>query len=83
MSYPAALEGVDVVLLSDYAKGTLYDVSTLIALARAKQIPVLVDPKGENFSRYRGATLLTPNLKEFEAVVGPCVDRAEQIAKAQ
>ena len=83
MSYPAALEGVDVVLLSDYAKGTLYDVSTLIALARAKQIPVLVDPKGEDFLRYRGATLLTPNLKEFEAVVGPCVDRAEQIAKAQ
>ena len=66
------LEDVDLMILSDYAKGTLQDPQRLIAMAREQGVPVLVDPKGSDFERYRGATLLTPNLKEFEAVVGFC-----------
>ncbi len=62
----------DVVILSDYAKGALSDPQLLINAAREQGKPVLVDPKGTDFSRYRGATLLTPNLGEFEAVVGVC-----------
>ncbi|MES9823237.1 MAG: bifunctional D-glycero-beta-D-manno-heptose-7-phosphate kinase/D-glycero-beta-D-manno-heptose 1-phosphate adenylyltransferase HldE [Candidatus Thiodiazotropha endolucinida] len=60
------------VILSDYAKGTLQQPQRLINAANERSIPVLVDPKGGDFSKYRGATLLTPNLKEFEAVVGRC-----------
>lgn len=44
----------------------------MIQLARKANVPVLIDPKGSDFERYRGATLLTPNLSEFEAVVGRC-----------
>ena len=62
----------DVVLLSDYAKGTLTNIEALISACRVLKTPVLVDPKGANFSRYAGATLITPNLSEFEAVVGAC-----------
>ncbi len=62
----------DVVLLSDYAKGTLTNIEALIRACRVLNTPVLVDPKGADFSRYAGATLITPNLSEFEAVVGAC-----------
>ena len=62
----------DVVLLSDYAKGTLTNIEALISACRALNTPVLVDPKGADFARYAGATLITPNLSEFEAVVGAC-----------
>jgi D-beta-D-heptose 7-phosphate kinase / D-beta-D-heptose 1-phosphate adenosyltransferase len=71
------------VILSDYAKGALADPQPLIRAARAAGVPVLVDPKGSDFTRYRGATLLTPNLHEFETVVGPCASEAELIAKGQ
>ncbi|MBN8279997.1 MAG: bifunctional hydroxymethylpyrimidine kinase/phosphomethylpyrimidine kinase, partial [Gammaproteobacteria bacterium] len=71
------LAGVRVCILSDYAKGTLDRVDALIAACRARGVPVLVDPKGTDFARYRGATVLTPNLAEFEAVVGPARDLAE------
>ena len=70
--YKKQLDQVDVVLLSDYAKGALNHVDQLIRLAREKNLPVLVDPKSKDFSRYAGATLITPNRKEFEAVVGQC-----------
>ena len=60
------------VVLSDYGKGTLRDLPALIKAARAAKVPVLIDPKGTNFERYRHATLITPNLSEFEAVVGHC-----------
>ena len=79
----AALDGVGAVILSDYAKGTLADPQTIIKAARAKNIPVFVDPKGSDFSRYRGATLLTPNLHEFETVVGSCKDEADLVKKGQ
>ncbi|NNF96532.1 MAG: bifunctional D-glycero-beta-D-manno-heptose-7-phosphate kinase/D-glycero-beta-D-manno-heptose 1-phosphate adenylyltransferase HldE [Halobacteria archaeon] len=60
------------VILSDYGKGTLRDIQEFIQAARSKNVPVLIDPKGNDFARYRGATLITPNMSEFEAVVGPC-----------
>ncbi len=70
-------------VLSDYAKGALRDCQALIKLARDAGVPVLVDPKGSDFSRYRGATLLTPNLSEFEAVVGAVKDEQDLITKGQ
>jgi len=72
----AALPGCSLLVLSDYAKGSLQDPAALIARAAAAGIPTLVDPKGSDFRRYRGASLLTPNLVELEAVVGPCPDEA-------
>ncbi|WP_282167023.1 bifunctional D-glycero-beta-D-manno-heptose-7-phosphate kinase/D-glycero-beta-D-manno-heptose 1-phosphate adenylyltransferase HldE [Shewanella japonica] len=77
------LDNVDVLVLSDYAKGAIDSPVDFIAKARAKGVTVLVDPKGSDFSRYRGASLLTPNMSEFEAVVGPVVDEADLIAKAK
>ncbi len=68
--YEAALSRVDLVVLSDYNKGTLSDVGELIRLARQYGKSILVDPKGEDFSQYHGATMLTPNFKEFEAIAG-------------
>jgi len=65
-----ALPNMKAMILSDYAKGALEHVQQMIQLAKTYQVPVFVDPKGTDFERYRGATLLTPNLSEFEAVVG-------------
>ncbi|PIE20602.1 MAG: bifunctional heptose 7-phosphate kinase/heptose 1-phosphate adenyltransferase [Neptuniibacter caesariensis] len=79
----ALLDNVGVMILSDYGKGTLSHCPGLIAAARQQNVPVLVDPKGEDFSKYRGATLLTPNLAEFEAVVGHCASEEELIRKGQ
>lgn len=67
-----ALPKSKVMVLSDYSKGVLTAVHEMIKLANHANIPVLIDPKGTDFSRYRGATLLTPNMSEFEAVVGVC-----------
>ncbi len=80
--FKAQLQTADVVVLSDYAKGALHDAQAFISLARAADKPVLVDPKGSDFSRYRGASLITPNLKEFEAVVGPSETDEELASKA-
>ncbi|HAM74095.1 MAG TPA: D-glycero-beta-D-manno-heptose-7-phosphate kinase, partial [Alcanivorax sp.] len=77
------LAGCGALVLSDYAKGALRDCPGLIALAREAGVPVLVDPKGSDFGRYRGATLLTPNLAEFEAVVGPVPDEKTLLEKGQ
>ncbi|GAC1038238.1 bifunctional D-glycero-beta-D-manno-heptose-7-phosphate kinase/D-glycero-beta-D-manno-heptose 1-phosphate adenylyltransferase HldE [Pseudomonas sp. No.117] len=77
----AMLAGVKVLVLSDYGKGALKNHQALIQLARARNIPVLADPKGKDFSIYRGASLITPNLSEFEAIVGVCADDAELVAK--
>lgn len=77
------LNNVSALILSDYNKGTLSDTQALIQMARKAKVPVLVDPKGSDFGRYRGATLLTPNLSEFEAVVGHCANEQELITKAQ
>lgn len=68
-------------ILSDYGKGTLESVQEMIQIARKANVPVLIDPKGTDFERYRGATLLTPNMSEFEAVVGHCKDDDDIVAK--
>jgi D-beta-D-heptose 7-phosphate kinase/D-beta-D-heptose 1-phosphate adenosyltransferase len=77
------LAGQQAVVLSDYAKGALAEAAALIAGARAAGLPVLVDPKGTEFERYRGATALTPNLGEFEAVVGRCEDDESLVTRAE
>ncbi len=67
----AALAGqVDAIVLSDYAKGSLAGVERLIVCAHDQGTPVLVDPKGQDFHRYAGATVLKPNETEFAAVAG-------------
>ncbi|MGE8691334.1 MAG: D-glycero-beta-D-manno-heptose-7-phosphate kinase [Achromobacter sp.] len=73
----------DIVVLSDYAKGVLTRVEALIALARAAGIPVLVDPKGDDYTRYRGATLVTPNRSEMQQAVGRWNSEAELTDRAQ
>src|SRR5690606_17811911 len=67
--------------LSDYGKGALTNPQSLINAARAQGIPVVVDPKGRDFSKYRGATVITPNLSEFEAIVGHCASEDDLISK--
>jgi D-beta-D-heptose 7-phosphate kinase/D-beta-D-heptose 1-phosphate adenosyltransferase len=81
--FRAALPGARCVVLSDYAKGSLAGVERFIELARRADRPIIVDPKGRDFSRYRGATLLTPNTREFEAVVGESAGEEEAIGKGR
>lgn len=76
------LDSADIVLLSDYGKGVLRDIDQMIAAAKAKGLKVLVDPKGRDFSRYRGASMITPNRHEFEDVVGPCPSLDKMAVKA-
>ena len=75
------LPNAQALVLSDYAKGALQDVPALIKLARVQNIPIIVDPKGSDFEKYRGSTLITPNLNEFESVVGPCASEEELVSK--
>lgn len=81
------LRGTDVVILSDYGKGALADVEAMIVACNEASVPVLIDPKGIDFEKYRGASLITPNQTEFEAVAGSCdsdealVERATRMVK--
>jgi rfaE bifunctional protein kinase chain/domain len=81
--YDRLLAGTDLVILSDYGKGGLAHIATMIARARAAGKPVLVDPKGDEWDRYRGATVITPNRGEFRQVVGRWTDAGEMATKAQ
>ncbi|MDH5423509.1 MAG: bifunctional D-glycero-beta-D-manno-heptose-7-phosphate kinase/D-glycero-beta-D-manno-heptose 1-phosphate adenylyltransferase HldE [Gammaproteobacteria bacterium] len=72
----------DVLVLSDYNKGSLAQAQSLISAARKAGVIVLVDPKGHDFEKYRGASLLTPNLSEFESIVGYCREDDELETKA-
>jgi rfaE bifunctional protein kinase chain/domain len=81
--YRAKLPQADVVVLSDYGKGGLAHIRSMIELARKAGKPVLVDPKGEEYARYQGATLLTPNRSEFRQVAGSWKSEEELTAKAQ
>lgn len=81
--FRARLPEADVVLLSDYGKGGLTHISEMIRLARSAGKSVLVDPKGDDYARYQGATLLTPNRSEFRQVAGGWQDEASLTAKAQ
>ena len=77
-----ALEGAGAVVLSDYGKGALADVATMIATCRETGVPVLVDPKGTDFEKYRGATIITPNQSEFEAVAGRSASDEDLVERA-
>ncbi|MBA4710156.1 D-glycero-beta-D-manno-heptose-7-phosphate kinase [Aquitalea aquatica] len=81
--YQAVLAEHDVVILSDYGKGGLTHVTRMIELARAAGKPVLIDPKGDDYAKYAGATLLTPNRSEFKEVAGSWHSEEQLIAKAQ
>lgn len=78
-----SIKDAGAVVLSDYGKGVLTDVATMIAVCRESGVPVLVDPKGEDFEKYRGASLITPNQSEFEAVVGVCDTEEELVSRAR
>lgn len=82
-TFTQQLANCNIVILSDYKKGTLKNAKQLIAAARKANIPVLVDPKQHSFSAYHGATLLTPNMKEFQAVVGIVSNDQELERKAR
>jgi rfaE bifunctional protein kinase chain/domain len=81
--FEARLEKTDVVVLSDYGKGGLKHIERMIEAARAAGKPVLVDPKGDDYSRYKGATLLTPNRAEFREVAGRWKSEEDLTARAQ
>jgi rfaE bifunctional protein kinase chain/domain len=77
------VRGVDAVILSDYGKGGLAHIVNMIRMAREAGKPVLVDPKGDNYTRYRGATLITPNRSEFREVAGSWKNEGELTRKAK
>lgn len=81
-AFERAVADCDVVVLSDYGKGGLAHIRRMIDLAREAGRPVLVDPKGDDYARYRGATLLTPNRGEFRQVAGAWSDEADLSARA-
>ena len=81
--YERLLSTVDVVVMSDYGKGGLAHIATMIERARAQGMRVLIDPKGEDWAKYRGANLLTPNLGELRQVIGRWADEHELTRKAQ
>ncbi len=82
-SFARLLKEHQVVLFSDYGKGGLAHVSDMIAQARALGKPILIDPKGSDFSRYREATVITPNRAELQQVIGPWLTEAELQDKCQ
>lgn len=77
------LSSHDAILFSDYAKGGLAHVVDMIALARAAGKSVLIDPKGSDYTRYAGATVITPNKSELQVAIGGWRDEAELQVKAQ
>ena len=81
--YERLVGEADAVVLSDYGKGGLLHVNQMIAAARRRGKPVLVDPKGADYERYRGATVLTPNRSEFREVAGRWKDEADLARRAQ
>lgn len=81
--FNALVDQYDVIVLSDYAKGSLVNVAEMIAAARKLGKRILVDPKGDDFSPYRGASILTPNRSELIRIVGQWKTEEELTAKAQ
>lgn len=77
------LENIDIIILSDYAKGAVNEdfAQLLISQAKKRNIPVIVDPKESDYSKYKGATLCTPNMKELSDVVGKKIETEEEILK--
>ncbi|MDS4016355.1 MAG: D-glycero-beta-D-manno-heptose-7-phosphate kinase [Candidatus Accumulibacter sp.] len=81
--FAARLTDFDAVVLSDYGKGGLAHIAEMIRLARAAGKRILVDPKGDDFAKYAGATVVTPNRAELRAIVGRWQDEAELVRKAE
>jgi rfaE bifunctional protein kinase chain/domain len=81
--YRAALADCDVVVLSDYGKGGMAHIGQMIAAARRRGKRVLVDPKGDDYARYRGASILTPTRQEFREVAGAWQDDADLARRAE
>ncbi len=81
--FEKALGAADVLVLSDYGKGALSQVAAMIEYARAQNKVILVDPKGEDYEKYRGATVITPNRSELRQVVGRWADEADLTQRAQ
>lgn len=81
--YNDLLTSCDVVILSDYAKGSLLNIQEMIQKANQAQKPVLIDPKGDDFKRYLGATILTPNKGELRQIVGAWTSEEQLTEKAQ
>nr|WP_285949701.1 D-glycero-beta-D-manno-heptose-7-phosphate kinase [Polynucleobacter paneuropaeus] len=81
--FEKSLADADVVILSDYGKGALDQVTLMIEQARAQNKMILVDPKGEDYEKYRGATVLTPNRSELRQVVGRWSSEEDLTKKAQ
>ncbi|MCE9659109.1 MAG: D-glycero-beta-D-manno-heptose-7-phosphate kinase [Burkholderiales bacterium] len=81
--YEKALAQTNAVLFSDYGKGGLTHITKMIELARAAGKPVLVDPKGDDYSRYQGATVITPNRAELAEVVGRWSSEAQLAERAE
>lgn len=82
-SFKKYLSTAKLVILSDYNKGTLTCAPELIRLAKAAHVPVLVDPKGADFTLYHGADVITPNFKEFETIMGACHSEQDIMDKGQ
>ncbi len=76
-------KNMNTVVLSDYNKGALHAPGSLIKACNDARIPVLVDPKGNDFTKYKNATMLTPNMSEFELIVGECSDMQEVFEKGE
>jgi len=82
-AFDERLADADALVLSDYGKGGLAHIATMIERARVAGKPVLVDPKGDDWDRYRGATVVTPNRSEFAQVAGRARDEADLTRRAQ
>lgn len=81
--FKTLIQGHDVLVLSDYNKGVLKNVGAMIAYARTLTIPILVDPKGNDYMRYMGASLVTPNRLEMSQAVGSWESEEELNVKAE
>ena len=77
------LGNADAVVLSDYGKGSLSEVSAMIAACKKKRVPVFVDPKGADFGKYAGATVITPNQTEFDTVAGQPNDDDDMVRRGR
>ena len=80
--FESLVDGVDIVVMSDYGKGGLTHVAKMIEVAKRHHKRILVDPKGDDYGKYRGATLLTPNRGEFREIAGRWASEAEFASKA-
>jgi rfaE bifunctional protein kinase chain/domain len=81
--FESMVDAHDVVILSDYGKGGLTHVTKMIDAAKRHGKRILIDPKGDDYAKYRGATLLTPNRSEFREVMGKWRDDADLAQRAE